>query len=128
MIKGLRDFYSDDKTGQRLGMRNNGSSKYRTDIPIGSVSKKPIENFRIVHSGSEQVFRAIPTELKNITSYKNGREINFDTLRTFQIIAEASELNSKNNPRSFNQATKILNKVLKRDEGLFYFKKITVIL
>jgi hypothetical protein len=54
--------------------------------------------------------------------YKNEKEINFDTLRTFQIIAKASELDSRNNRRSFNQATKILNKVLKRDEGLFYLK------
>ncbi len=54
--------------------------------------------------------------------FKRGSKICLDTIRTFQIIGEASQLDSRKNLRSLNQATKILSKVLKRDEGLFYFK------
>jgi len=54
--------------------------------------------------------------------YKSGGKINFDTIRTFQIIAKATELNHKKYPILSNQAKKILSKALKRDEGLFCFK------
>jgi len=70
LIEGLRDFYS-DYTGQRLQMKNTGNKRYRTDIPIGSVSQYPRENFEILHSGSS--LSSIPNEVTDITSYDKVR-------------------------------------------------------